>query len=334
MKVTTLLISLFILLQCSRANHIQPVEQTAFMMDTVVQIAIYDSHRPVAEVQKIIEAAFARIKQIERITNDYDDSSAISLVNRLAGLHPLVVDSELVALIAASERFAELSAGAFDITIGSVKRLWPFNAEHPSLPDSASIRRQLHCMGMQQIKLVGNELKFAVPGITLDLGAIAKGYAVDEAIRVLQRHGIADAMVNAGGNLRTLSSDLTRGLRRVWIKHPRETHRFFGFFPMDAGCVATSGDYERYFVLDSVRYHHILDPKTGYPARGCVSVTIVAPSAMEADALSTAVFVLGPKRGMALIEEMPGVEGVIIYEQQGKLGWLVSKGLKDKFRTI
>ncbi|MDZ7264345.1 MAG: FAD:protein FMN transferase [candidate division KSB1 bacterium] len=310
------------------------MEQTAFMMDTVVQIAIYDNDRPVPELEKIIQAAFARIKQIERITNDYDDSSSISLVNRVASVHPVTVDSELVTLIAVSERITQLSAGAFDITIGSVKRLWPFNAEHPSLPAPAAIRQALRAVGMRQIQLTGKAIKLANPDIRLDLGAIAKGYAVDEAIRVLQRHGISDAMVNAGGNLRTLSSDLTRGLRRVWIKHPRETHRFFGFFPMDAGCVATSGDYERYFVIDSVRYHHILDPTTGYPARGCVSVTVLAPSAMEADALSTALFVLGPQKGMALIEELPDIEGVIIFEHEGKLEWLVSAGLKEKFRTI
>ncbi len=334
MKSIAKLFFIAALLQCSRFDRIQPVEQTAVMMDTVVQIAIYDNQRSVAEVEKIIESAFARIKQIERITNDYDDSSSISRVNRVAGWQPVAIDSELVTLITTSERIARLSSGAFDITIGSVKRLWQFTSEHPSLPEVVAINQALRGVGMQHLRLMGDQLRLAGPGVVLDLGAIAKGYAVDEAIRVLQRHGISDAMVNAGGNLRTLSSELTRGLRRVWIKHPRETHRFFGFFPMDAGCVATSGDYERYFVLDSVRYHHILDPKTGYPARGCVSVTIVAPSAMEADALSTAIFVMGPERGLTLIQELPGVEGVIIYEQQGKLKWLVSEGLKDKFRTI
>lgn len=334
MRPIAILFLIAAFLQCSRSDRIQPVEQTAIMMDTVVQIAIYDNHRSVAEVEKIIESAFARIKQIERITNDYDDSSSISRVNRVAGWQPVAVDSELVTLITTSERIARLSSGAFDITIGSVKRLWQFTSEHPSLPEVVAINQALRGVGMQHLRLMGDQLRLAAPGVVLDLGAIAKGYAVDEAIRVLQRQGITDAMVNAGGNLRTLSSELTRGLRRVWIKHPRETHRFFGFFPMDAGCVATSGDYERYFVLDSVRYHHILDPKTGYPARGCVSVTIVAPSAMEADALSTAIFVMGPERGMALIQELPEVEGVIIYEQQGKLKWLVSEGLKDKFKTI
>jgi thiamine biosynthesis lipoprotein len=334
MKPIATLFFITALLQCSRSDRIQPVEQTAVMMDTVVQIAIYDNQRSVAEVNKIIESAFARIKQIERITNDYDDSSSIARVNRVAGWQPVAVDSELVTLITTSERIARLSSGAFDITIGSVKRLWQFTSDHPSLPKVVAINQALRGVGMQHLRLLGDQLRLAAPDVVLDLGAIAKGYAVDEAIRVLQRQGITDAMVNAGGNLRTLSSELTRGLRRVWIKHPRETHRFFGFFPMDAGCVATSGDYERYFVLDSVRYHHILDPKTGYPARGCVSVTIVAPSAMEADALSTAIFVMGPERGMALIQELPGVEGVIIYEQQGKLKWLVSEGLKDKFKTI
>lgn len=202
------------------------------------------------------------------------------------------------------------------------------------MPGPTLLQHQLQWVGTDHLKIDGHRIQFDSPKVKIDFGAIAKGYAVDAAIEVLVKNGISDAMVNAGGNLRTLGSNLTKGQRRVWIKHPREKNLYFGSFPMDEGAVATSGDYERFFIADSIRYHHILDPKTGYPARGCVSVTIKAPTAMEADALSTAIFVLGPDKGMALINRLPNTEGIIIFERDGKLTWIASAGIKKIFKAI
>jgi len=332
-KKISLLSVLFLQLHCSPRENLQPFEQTRLLMDTFVQIKIFDQNRTVEELGQVMNLAFMRIKEIERITNNYSDSSKISIINREAGERETVLDSIMYELVLASDRIYKLSDGAFDITIESVKRLWNFSNENPRIPGDSLLNRQLQWVGMNHIKLGDRTIKFDSPEVKIDLGAIAKGYAIDQAIDVLVKNGITDAMVNAGGDLRTICSDLTAGERHVWIKNPRNFERFFGNFKMDAGSVATSGDYERYFIYDSVRYHHILDPTTGCPARKCISVTIKAPTVTEADGLATAVFVLGPDRGLELIESLPGVEGIVLFEKNGKLNWNVSSGLKKKFET-
>ncbi len=333
LKKISLILIIFLFSVCSSDQQLQPVERTKVLMDTFIQISIYDQNRPQEELRQIVDLAFKRIEEIERIINTYDDSSFISMLNREAANRAIVLDSIMYDLMLESDRINKLSGGAFDITTGSIKLLWNFSADNPRIPGDSILLRQLRWVGADYLKLEDHSLQFDSPEVRIDLGGIAKGYAVDQAIDVLKKHGITDAIVNAGGNLRTLCSDLTRGKRRVWIKHPRQSDSLFGFFRMDDGCVATSGDYERFFIFDSVRYHHIFDPKTGYPARGCVSVTIKASTATEADALSTAVFVLGLQRGMELIEQLPNVEGIIIFEQDGKLQWKASSGLKKKFKT-
>ncbi len=332
LRKLSLILGIFLFSNCSSDRQFQPVEQTKVLMDTFIQISIYDQNRPQEELHRIVELAFKRIEEIERITNNYNDSSFISMINREAAKRAIVLDSIMYDLVLESDRINKLSDGAFDITTSGIKQLWDFSADNPRIPGDSLLLRQLRWVGADHLKLKDHNLQFDSPEVKIDLGGIAKGYAVDQAIDVLKQEGITDAIVNAGGNLRTLCSDLTRGLRRVWIKHPRQSDSLFGFFQMDEGCVATSGDYERYFIFDSVRYHHIFDPKTGYPARGCVSVTIKASTATEADGLSTAVFVLGLQRGMELIERLTNVEGIIIFEQDGKLKWKASTGLKKKFK--
>jgi len=327
-------IFLILLTGCVSRRNIQPFEQTRAMMDTFVQISIYDQNRTAEELEQITEAAFKRIAEIERITDNYNDSSMISQINRDAWQGPVLLDSVLYQLIVASDSMYQLSDGAFDITIGSVKQLWGFSRESPKIPGDSLLNYHLKWVGAGHVTVRQQTILFDSPEVKIDLGAIAKGYAIDQAVGELQRRGITDAMVNAGGDLRTLCSDLTAGRRRTWVRHPRHLNEFFGFFRLDEGAVATSGDYERYFIDDSVRYHHILDPKTGYPARKCVSVTIQAPSATEADALATAVFVMGPEKGLALVNRMPQVEAIIIFERDGKLEWKVSHGMRSKFKKI
>ncbi|UCE04332.1 MAG: FAD:protein FMN transferase [bacterium] len=322
-----------LLLNCSPNEQIQPFERTRVLMDTFVQIFIYDQNRSVEELEQIVNLAFKRIEEIERITNNYDDSSFISIINREAGDRAIILDAVMYDLITKSDQINKISDGAFDITIESVKRLWNFSDDHPQIPGDSLLKYQLQWVGAEHIKIKDKKLRFNSPESKIDLGAIAKGYAIDQSIQVLKENGITDAMVNGGGDLRTICSDLTSGKRRVWIKHPRQSGVLFGYFRMDEGSIATSGDYERFFIYDSIRYHHILDPKTGYPARECVSVTIQALTATEADGLATAVFVLGIDRGLELIERLPDVEGIIIFERDGKLDWKASSGLKKKFKT-
>ncbi len=331
-RVPLFVLFISIYLFCTPSQKLTPVEQTKILMDTFVQVTIFDQNRQVEELEKIIESSFQRIKEIDRITNNYNDSSLISLVNRKACKEPVELDSVLQEIILSANKISKQSDGAFDITIGSVKRLWNFSSDDPRVPEATAINNQIEHVDYRLVKLENHKIKFNTPKIKIDLGAIAKGFAIDEAIMVLQQNGIKDAMVNAGGDLRAICSDLTKGKRKVWIKHPRIENKLLGYFQMDNGSVATSGDYERFFIKDSTRYFHILDPKTGYPARGCVSVTIQTGNAMIADALATTVFVLGSDAGMNFVEKLPDVEAIILFEQNGKINWIASKGLKNKFK--
>ncbi len=329
--ISRFVIIFFLFVFCSPSQKFHPVEQTRVLMDTFIQVQIFDQDKPIEELKKIIEVAFQRIEEIDSITNNYNDSSLIAFINRNAGSKPVAVDSILEYIIQTSEYISEESKGLFDITIGSIKRLWNFSSENHRVPNPGDIKEKLNDVNYQFIKLDNHKIKFSRPGVEIDLGAIAKGFAIDEAIRVLLANNVTDAMVNAGGDLRAICSALTQGKRKVWIRHPRIENKRFGFFQMDNGSVATSGDYERYFFQDSTRYHHILNPRTGYPARECISVTIQTEKAIFADALSTAIFVLGPNSGMEFVEKLTSVEAVILFQRNGELDWIVSSGLKDSF---
>jgi thiamine biosynthesis lipoprotein len=303
-------------------------------MGTFVTITVYEKTKNQADSQAI-QDAFQRIHEIEKKTSYFIENNEIWQVNAFAGKRGVPVDSDLVHLARESAKISRWTFGAFDVTVGPLRRLWNFDSTRTTLPDSGAIASLLPLVDFRHFVLRGNSLYLAHPGMQVDLGGIAKGYAVDEAMKVLQKNGVTDAMVDAGGDFRTISSALTRGKRKVWIRHPRKPQGFFGWFPMDSGCVATSGDYEQYFVIDGVRYHHILDPKTGWPARKCVSVTIQAPTTMEADALATGIFALGPEKGLQVIESHPGIEGVIIFKKNPlELGYLVSSGLKKKLTVV
>ncbi|OQX83846.1 hypothetical protein B6D60_09970 [candidate division KSB1 bacterium 4484_87] len=331
-KLAASLLIVLVFAQCQKSEKLHPVSQTRILMDTIVQIVLYQSGKTDEQLQKIINQAFKRMEQIDSLTNNYSDSSQISFINKNASLHSVVVDSSLMSILRLGKKMSHTTNGDFDMTIGAIKDLWQFQSEHPHVPDSNSIKYNLKFINYNLVELDDKEIKFKKSGVNLDLGGIAKGYAIDEAIRIIKQAGVSDAMVNAGGDLRAICSDLTRGKRNIWVQHPRMHGKFVGHFQLDEASVATSGDYERYFFQDSVRYHHILDPKTGYPARKCVSVTVVTKYAMEADALATAIFVMGPERGMVFVNNLPDVQALIIYQQNNKLKAVGSTQLMKKFR--
>jgi thiamine biosynthesis lipoprotein len=176
--------------------------------------------------------------------------------------------------------------------------------------------------------------------MAIDLGGIAKGYAVDLALTKLAALGFADVMVEAGGDLRAAASELTEGQRNIWVRHPRKPDQFFARFAMSSGAVATSGDYERFFEHEGRRYHHILNPRTGYPAGTLsgeiqtVGATVTAPTSMLADAFATAIFVLGPERGIALANRLEEIEAMIIFFEQGNLRWRASNEFMNKLKIL
>ncbi len=320
-------------IKCRTEQPIRSVEQTQILMDTFIQIVVYDQHKPEQEIHQIIDAAFEKIEKIDQITNIYNDSSKISLVNQRAGSDFVRINPTLKHLLEKSIDISQKTNGAFDNTVGLLKNLWGFHSDTNFIPHPDSIKKYLEFVDYRLIELNENTLRFRKAGLKVDLGGIAKGYAIDEAVEVLKLYNVKDAMINAGGDLRAFCSALTKGKRKIWIKHPRKIDqaKLFGYFKMDEGSVATSGDYERFFIEDGVRYHHILHPKTGYPARECVSVTVQAENAELADALATALFVMGPEDGMNFVESQKNVEAIILFEENNQLNWIASKKLENKF---
>jgi thiamine biosynthesis lipoprotein len=296
-------------------------KQSRLLMGTLVEVTVVS--RDQVQANKAIETAFQEMSRIEHLLSIYQKESPISMINNLAGDQTVMVGSEVFQILKEAIGYGKLTSGAFDLSIGPLTSLWNFGQGH--LPSKDEIAPKLLLVDYRDVILnEGGGVRFGGAGMAIDLGGIAKGYAVDRAIEVLKANGISRAMVNAGGDI--------RGIGRIWrigIQHPRETNSILGIIRLKDEAVATSGDYQRYFIKDGVRYHHIIDPRTGWPAMGCMSVSIIAKEAAMADALATGCFVLGPKLGMELIESLPQVEGIIV-TSEGK--GLTSSGLAKIWR--
>ena len=284
--------------------------QSRILMGTSVEITVSQVDPKTAE--KALEAAFQEVERINRLMSHYRPDSEVSQVSRHAGEKEVRVSAETLEVIERALYFSRLSGGAFDITIGPVFRLWNFR--EGKIPDGEKLRENLKRVDYRRIRVDRSRSTVYLddPRMELDLGAIAKGYAVDRAGEVLKKRGVENFLVNAGGDLRVAGRKEKEIPWTIGIQHPRLPSDLIVKIQSKNAGIATSGDYEKYFLKDGERYHHILVPSTGLPARECQSVTILAPTAMEADALATTVFVLGPGKGFALIEEMPNVHALIV----------------------
>lgn len=255
-----------------------------------------------------IEAAFEEVERIEALLSEWRETSEISAVNRGAGGDPVAVGPELLEVVERSIGASELTGGAFDITFAGCGRLWSFR--EPRVPDPAELIACLPWVDFRKIEVdpKRSTVRLPAPEMRIGIAGIGKGWGVDRAAAVLERHGIARYLVDGGGDIRVMGSNVGRPWS-VGIAHPRQGG-LYGSIDLDRGAVVTSGDYMSFFERDGVRYHHILDPATGGPARGVQAVTVLAPEATEGDALATGLFVLGPDRGLALVERLDGVEAL------------------------
>ena len=308
---TLLLSALFSPLDSLAQNQSSGVfRQSRIIMGTSVEITVSQADLKTAE--KAMEAAFQEVERMDRLMSHYRPDSEVSQISRYAGEKEIRVSPETLQVIERALYFSRLSGGAFDITVGPVFRLWDFRGE--KIPDGEKLRENLKRVDYRRIKVDRSRSTVYLddPRMEVDLGAIAKGYAADRACLVLKKEGIENFLVNAGGDMRAGGRKEKEVPWTVGIQHPRlRSHFIAKIQPRNAG-IATSGDYEKYFLKDGQRYHHILVPSTGWPARECQSVTILAPTAMDADVLATTVFVLGPKKGFALIEDLPDVHALIV----------------------
>jgi FAD:protein FMN transferase len=303
--------------------------RTVGVMGTELSITAW--HTDQATLDEALGAAVAEIQRVEDLMTDWRASPLTSL-NLAAGAGPHAVPIELAELIERGLVIAELTDGAFDISFRTFGRLWDFKATPPQLPDADQVASALARCGWQKIKVELGRDRASVTkpeGLEIGLGGIAKGYGVDQAMAVLMARGITDAIVNAGGDLKALGRNGDE-LWTIAIQHPRDRARVLAVLPVSNTCVVTSGDYERFFEYQGMRYHHILDPRTGYPATGCTSATVVAPDAALADALATAICVLGPVKGLELIEQLPRIEALAV-DLNGEV--FASSGLKSALKV-
>jgi FAD:protein FMN transferase len=298
----------------------QRISHTQLLMGTVVDIAVY---APSSLAEPAIEAAFTEMRRIEQLMSPHLEQSDVWRLSHATG--PVTVSADTAAVLRLGLQVAHRSGGAFDLTLGALKQLWGIETDAPRVPADSEIAAALAGIGPDALQLDGLEVVKKTAALEIDLGGIAKGYALDRAIAVLQEAGIRHASVNAGGDLRLLGN---RGDRpwRIGIQHPRHSDQLLATLELVDTSVVTSGDYERFFERDGVRYHHLFDPKTGNPARGCQSVTVVTDRAMLADALATAAFVLGPEKGLAFLEQQQ-VEGILVTATGAVL---VTPGLKSR----
>lgn len=258
-----------------------------------------------------IDAAVGELRRVEDLMTDWHPSP-LTRLNDAAGLGPQPVPPELAVLIARALEIGRLTDGAFDITYAGVGRLWDFKKTPPVVPNPTAIQRALADVDFRRVHVDLEKSTVNLPaGMRLGLGGIAKGYGVDQAMAALLKYGVRHGLINAGGDLKALGRN--RGdLWRVAVRHPREPTRILAVLPVSNTCVVTSGDYQRFFEVDGKRYHHIIDPRTGYPSEGCMSATVTGPDAAFADALATALCVLDPARGLAIVESLPRVEALLV----------------------
>ncbi len=279
------------------------------IMGTVVRAEVW--HRDEAVARAGVAAVMEEMRRIDGLMSPYKAHSDLARVNAQASRRAVKVGPDLLAVVRRARRFSELTDGAFDITFASVGHLYDYR--NGIRPDAQTIETLLPTIHYRHVHLDGRagRIAFDRPGVRIDLGGIAKGYAVDRALARLRALGIAHALVSAGGDTGILGDRLGRPWM-VGIRDPRHHDAVVAMLPLQDEALSTSGDYERYFEEDGVRYHHILDPGTGAPAGALTSVSVLGPDATTTDALSTSLFVMGVRKGMALVDSLDGIEAIMV----------------------
>ena len=305
------LITLCFLLTSCESKSQKVVKRTQFLMGTLIEITVRETDKDLAS--KAIDKSFDEISRLENIMSTYLPNSELSKLNILAGSKKNIpVSPDLLKVIQRGIHWGKISNGAIDITIGPAAKLWEFDSESPTLPDKHKLLNAVSLIDYKNISIEGSSVNLNKPGMSLNLGAMGKGYAVDQAVYILKNFGIKSGLVNAGGDLMAFGSKEATKPWRIGLQHPRKPERMIASLAIKDKAVATSGDYQRYFVKGKTRYHHILNPEDGWPVSQTMSATVIAGTVADADALSTALFVLGAEKGIDLINSLEGIEGMIL----------------------
>ena len=299
-------------------DDLVPERRAWTLMGTTLEATVYRPASATSLAGADLEAVYSAVVEIDQRMSLYRPDSELVALNAQAGKDSIKVSAPTFQVLQTAQHYSGLSGGAFDITVQPLVELWGFyRMERTSIPPLAKIQAVLHQVGTERLDLDAEARTAALAtGSRVDLGSIAKGYAVDRAIAALRARGVPAALIDLGGNIGVLGQLPDGRPWTVGIKHPRG-NRLIGLLRFREGAIATSGDYDRYFEVEGRRFSHLLDPRTGWPAEGLYSVTVVAPNATAADALSTAAFVLGPERGIGLLAACQGVEGVLVHPVGG-----------------
>ena len=313
----------------SSCNHSaaapQLTERSRLSMGSTLRVAVWTGDQ--SETVAAIEEVFGEFDRLENLMSVWRDGSDVVRINKAAGAHRVPASAEVRDVLKTSRQVSEWTGGKFDVTFGALSGLWKFDHDQDNVfPDMSEVKRRLPLIDYRAIEIddVAGTVFLPRQGMSIHLGGIGKGYAIDRGAAMLRRRGFQDFIIQSGGDI------YVAGLKdgRPWklgIQDPRgPANQTFAELELSDGTFSTSGDYERFFIMNGRRFHHILDPALGEPARGTRSVTIVSNRAVIADGLSTGVFVMGPKAGMALVERLPDVEAVIVSDKNDVL---ISSGL-------
>ena len=323
-KLKPLLIALTLLfsLVCSAQ---QPYKRTLKLMGSRFEITVVAQDSIAAN--QSIDSAISEIDRIEKLISSWDENSQTSKINRYAGIQPVKVDPELFNLIERAIKISKLTDGAFDISYASMDKIWKFDGSMTQMPSEEEISSSVAKVGYKNILLNHHDgtVFLKIKGMKIGFGAIGKGYAADKAKELLLSKGVSSGIINASGDMSVWGKQPNGSDWKIAITNPLNQNKVFALLPIKNGAVVTSGNYEKYVTFGGIRYSHIIDPRTGYPSQGIISVTVFAPNAELADALATSVFVMGKEAGLDRINQLPKIECIII-DEEGNIS--TSKNIK------
>ncbi len=314
-----ILLSTFILLYTVIPTNAQTVGvRDTILMGSKFKITLVDSDSIV--VQQKIDHVIAEITRVEMLISDWKTTSQVSEINQNAGIKPVKVDQEVFDLTQRALHFSKISNGAFDISFAAMEKVWQFDGSMEVIPSQEMIQKAIAKVGYQHIILdeKNQTIFLELPGMKIGFGATGKGYGAQKAREFAQEIGVRAGIIDASGDMTTWGSQPDGTPWKIGITNPFKRNQYADILSLKNGAITTSGDYEKFILIEGIRYSHIINPTTGYPSTGLTSVTVIGPDAEFCNGLSTSIMVLGKKKGLELIEQQPNYAALLITDK-GKI---------------
>jgi len=310
---------LLFLFQANLSAQNKSYTEVLLLMGSRFEITAVSSNE--SKAREAIQQGINEIKRIEKLISSWDENSQTSAIRKNAGIRPVKVDQELFNLIRRSKKISDLTHGAFDISYASMDKIWKFDGSMKEMPDSAAVTASVSKINYKDIILDAENTTVYLKnkGMKIGFGAIGKGYAANKALGIMSKLGLDGTLVNASGDLISWGKDEGGKSWKIGISNPKQKDQIFSWLNIDETAIVTSGNYEKFVTINGERFSHIIDPRTGYPVKGLSSVSIICPNAELADALATSVFVLGKDAGLKLINNLKGIECILVTDDQKML---------------